>query len=105
MTINDVPTNTPIPIVEINRNRDCERGKERGNEPARKDLCSISRRTNLNDTRTNHAIAMTVLKVSSMNRPSSMVSGELPCVPLPFFLEEYVTFPRIIKHRTALPIT
>lgn len=60
MTIKDVPTSTPIPIVEINRSRDCERGKERGNEPARKD-----------------AMAITVLKVSSMNNPSSMVSGEL----------------------------
>ena len=38
MTIRDVPTNTPIPTVEINRSRDCERGKERGNEPARKEL-------------------------------------------------------------------
>lgn len=43
MTINDVPTRTPIPMVEINRSRDCERGKESGNEPARKDLGSISR--------------------------------------------------------------
>lgn len=77
MTIKDVPTSTPIPMVEINRSRDCERGKERGNEPARKDLGSISRRTILNDTETNHAIAITVLKVSSMNSPSSIVSGEL----------------------------
>ena len=38
MTMRDVPTNTPIPTVEINRSRDCERGKESGNEPARKEL-------------------------------------------------------------------
>lgn len=38
MTIRAVPTNTPMPMVEINRSRDCERGKESGNEPARNEL-------------------------------------------------------------------
>ena len=34
----DVPTKTPMPIVEIRRSCECERVKERGREPARKDL-------------------------------------------------------------------
>lgn len=38
ITIRDVPTNTPIPIVETNRSRDGDMENERGNEPARKDL-------------------------------------------------------------------
>lgn len=42
MTMRDVPTNTPIPTVEISRSRDCERGKESGKEPARKELSKIS---------------------------------------------------------------
>lgn len=44
MTIRDVPTSTPMPIVEINRSRDCERGKDKGNEPAKKDLGFINSR-------------------------------------------------------------
>lgn len=42
MTIRDVPTSTPIPIVEIIRSLDCDKGKERGNEPARKDLNELA---------------------------------------------------------------
>jgi len=38
ITIRAVPTSTPIPMVDINRSRDCERLKESGREPARKDL-------------------------------------------------------------------
>ena len=38
MTIRDVPTSTPIPIVETSRSRDGDMEKERGSEPARKDL-------------------------------------------------------------------
>lgn len=42
MTIRDVPTSTPMPIVEIMRNLDCDKEKERGNEPARKDLVQLA---------------------------------------------------------------
>lgn len=42
MTIRDVPTSTPIPIVEIMRSLDCDKGNERGNEPARKDLIQLA---------------------------------------------------------------
>lgn len=42
MTIRDVPTSTPIPIVEIMRSLDCDKGKERGNDPARKDLIQLA---------------------------------------------------------------
>lgn len=38
MTIRDVPTSTPMPIVETNRSRDGDMENERGNEPAKKDL-------------------------------------------------------------------
>ena len=38
ITIREVPTSTPIPIVETNRNRDGDMENERGSEPARKDL-------------------------------------------------------------------
>lgn len=38
ITIRAVPTRTPIPIVEISRSRDCDREKDSGREPARKDL-------------------------------------------------------------------
>ena len=38
ITIRDVPTSTPIPIVETNRSRDGDMENERGSEPARKDL-------------------------------------------------------------------
>lgn len=38
MTIKDVPTKTPMPMVETSRSRDCEREKESGKEPAKKDL-------------------------------------------------------------------
>ena len=72
ITIKDVPTSTPIPIVETSRNREGDMENERGNEPARKDLdkelvqpCYLWNCT--------HAMAMIVLKVSSMNRPSSIL--------------------------------
>ena len=38
MTIKDVPTKTPMPMVETSRNRGCESEKDSGREPARKDL-------------------------------------------------------------------
>lgn len=42
MTIREVPTRTPIPTVEMSCSRDCDMVKDRGNEPARKDLRDIS---------------------------------------------------------------
>ena len=41
ITIKDVPTSTPIPIVETNRSRDGDMENERGSEPARKDLDKV----------------------------------------------------------------
>lgn len=38
MTISDVPTKTPMPIVDIRRSRDWDRENERGRAPAKKDL-------------------------------------------------------------------
>ena len=38
ITINEVPTRTPMPIVDINRSRDCDKEKDSGKEPARKEL-------------------------------------------------------------------
>lgn len=38
ITINDVPTKTPMPMVDIRRSRDCDRENERGRAPAKKDL-------------------------------------------------------------------
>ena len=38
ITTNAVPTRTPMPIVDIRRSRDWEREKDRGKDPARKDL-------------------------------------------------------------------
>lgn len=38
MTMSEVPTRTPIPIVEMNRNWEGFRENERGNSPARNEL-------------------------------------------------------------------
>lgn len=38
MTISDVPTKTPMPMVDIRRSRDWDRENERGRAPAKKDL-------------------------------------------------------------------
>jgi len=53
ITTREVPTSTPIPIVEINLSCDCESVKDKGKIPARKE-----------------ARAMTMLKLSSVKRPS-----------------------------------
>jgi len=42
MTIREVPTKTPIPIVETSRSCDGERDKESGSEPARNDVAAIT---------------------------------------------------------------
>ena len=42
MTINAVPMSTPMPIVEMSFNRDCERESVSGRDPARKDLAQMS---------------------------------------------------------------
>lgn len=38
ITINEVPTKTPMPTDEINRSWDAESAKTSGNEPTTKDL-------------------------------------------------------------------
>lgn len=38
MTIREVPTRIPMPMLDINRSWDCDRAIDRGNAPARKDL-------------------------------------------------------------------
>jgi hypothetical protein len=38
MTINEVPTKTPIPIVEMRRNCDCDKAIDNGSAPAKKEL-------------------------------------------------------------------
>lgn len=52
----EVPTSTPMPIVEINRSWDGDNVKERGRIPARKDATAITR-----------------LKLSSVNRPAMLL--------------------------------
>ena len=47
MTIRDVPINTPMPIFEISRSCDWDIENESGREPARKELSSVSVRTNV----------------------------------------------------------
>ena len=42
MTIREVPTKTPIPIVETSRSCDGERDKASGSEPARNDAAAIT---------------------------------------------------------------
>lgn len=44
MTIRDVPTRIPTPILDINRSWDCDRLRDRGSAPAKKELfrCSMS---------------------------------------------------------------
>ena len=78
ITISDVPTRTPMPMVEIRRSCECERVKVRGSEPARKEL--RGGRVRLVEGWDvwcfwgTHAMAITVLKVSSMKRPSNILS-------------------------------
>ncbi len=61
ITINDVPTKTPMPIVEMSRSCACDREKESGREPARNDLvransagASLSLGKNTIDSRNRH---------------------------------------------------
>ncbi|KAL8648505.1 MAG: hypothetical protein Q9210_004945, partial [Variospora velana] len=42
MTIREVPTRTPMPMVEMSCSRDWESEKDKGREPARKDLYIVS---------------------------------------------------------------
>ena len=82
MTISEVPTKTPMPKVEIRRNCDCDRVRDRGNRPARKDLgvvhvrmvyiCIVSCET--------YAIAITALKESRVTKPSSILKSVLALV-------------------------
>jgi hypothetical protein len=87
MTISDVPTNTPIPIVEISRNVVGERETIRGSDPARKDLnCQIISTTILllalsHRARRAYAIPITALRVSSMKSPANMIAMSASKVP------------------------
>ncbi|KAL8806465.1 MAG: hypothetical protein Q9200_005026, partial [Gallowayella weberi] len=74
MTIKEVPTRTPIPIVEISWSRDCDIANDRGKEPARKDLETISIKFQCVRREQKYAMAMTVLKVSSMNNPFNILT-------------------------------
>lgn len=66
-------------MVDINRSRDCESVIDRGRDPARKDLKSESVHFEASLRRSPHAIAIMVLKVSSIKRPSSILK-QLPLV-------------------------
>lgn len=78
ITISDVPTRMPMPTVEIRRSCECERVKVRGSEPARKELrgrnVKVVEGWDAGWFRGTHAMAITVLKVSSMKRPSNILS-------------------------------
>jgi hypothetical protein len=51
--MSDVPTSTPMPIVDMSRSCDCDSVRESGNMPARKE-----------------ATAMTTLRLSRVNSPA-----------------------------------
>ena len=78
ITISAVPTRTPMPIVATNRNRDWERANVKGRDPAKKDLGCVSVRTRHQMVTSTHAIAIIVVNVSSMSRPSNIVTKVPP---------------------------
>jgi hypothetical protein len=73
MTIREVPTKTPMPMVEISRSWLDERVIDNGSAPARKQL----RRRLAEDSSVwqwdTHVNAMTTLSASSMNNPSNIL--------------------------------
>jgi hypothetical protein len=71
MTIKDVPTRTPIPMVETSLSCDCESVKDRGRLPARKD-----------------ATAITALKLSRVNKPAMIKRSRE--TPLSISAERYL---------------
>jgi hypothetical protein len=70
ITTKDVPTRTPIPIVEISLNCDEERVMDNGNAPARKDLDSVNKISLI--PKYTYAKAITTLKASNRNSPSNI---------------------------------
>lgn len=75
ITISDVPTNTPIPIVDISRSWEEDRLMESGNAPARKELSTISVRQSTSAyCKMTYASAITTLKMSNIKRPSNILT-------------------------------
>lgn len=73
MIISAVAMSTPMPIVEMSFNRACERVNVKGREPAENELRPWSVREFILRVYwegKQYAMAMTVLKVSSIRRPS-----------------------------------
>jgi hypothetical protein len=76
MTMSDVPTSTPVPRSVMMRSWRGERVKDSGRTPATNELMAVSLRSmwyHYITARDAYAIAIIVLKVSSMNRPSHML--------------------------------
>jgi hypothetical protein len=96
ITTKDVPTRTPIPIVEISRSCDEDKVMDNGNAPARKDLLTVSKSSKFRDI--THAKAITTLSASNKNSPSNILTpgfnpaseSEIPSLlfpaPLPIHL-------------------
>jgi hypothetical protein len=79
ITISAVPTRTPVPIAVVNRSCRWEREKERGKEPARKDLvesCEFLWQLVYRGMLA-YAIVIIVLKTSSMKSPDHMLADEI----------------------------
>lgn len=76
MTMSEVPTKTPVPSSVMMRSWRGERVKESGKMPAMKELLlsAVMLPPPLWYAGLSYAIAMSVLKVSSMKRPSHMLS-------------------------------
>ena len=75
----EVPTSTPMPMVEMSRSWDWEREKESGREPARKDLGDVSSVESQDSSiigkemEGTYARAINVLRESNINNPSSIL--------------------------------
>lgn len=63
-------------MVEMRRNRDWDRENDNGRDPARNDLPSLLVYVDYPIEDTN-AMAITVLKVSSIKRPSSILTSSI----------------------------
>ena len=75
ITISAVPTRTPVPIVDMMRNCRWESENDRGREPARNELVLSISHISIQSGRETYAMAIRLLKPSSMNRPSHMFLG------------------------------
>jgi hypothetical protein len=75
MTMSEVPTRTPVPSSVTMRSWRCDRDSDRGKIPARKELeLSVDYMCGVRRGET-HAMAMRVLRVSSIKSPSHMVKS------------------------------